>query len=59
MFALTPGEGWSTVSLSPGVTAADVAEATGFPIDVPDDAPVTPEPTAAEREALDAVQAAA
>jgi hypothetical protein len=41
------------------VTAADVAEATGFPIDVPDDAPVTPEPTAAEREALDAVQAAA
>ncbi|MEV6649686.1 CoA-transferase [Streptomyces sp. NPDC051219] len=45
------------VSLHPGVTVAEVREATGFPLAVPDDVPYTREPTAAElrliREELD------
>ena len=38
----------SVASLHPGVTAAEVIEKTGFAIDVPDDVPVTRDPTAAE-----------
>ncbi|MDA8200038.1 MAG: CoA-transferase [Thermaerobacter sp.] len=38
----------AVVSLHPGVTAATVAEATPFPVALPDPVPTTTEPTAAE-----------
>jgi glutaconate CoA-transferase, subunit B len=42
----------------PGVTAGEVREATGWPLAVADDVAPTPAPTAAELEALRALQAA-
>ncbi|GLF98528.1 CoA-transferase subunit beta [Streptomyces yaizuensis] len=48
----TPGHAMRTLSLHPGVTAAQVREATGFPLDVPDDVPCTREPTAGELELI-------
>lgn len=43
-----PGRQVRLVSLHPGVTAGQVQEATGFPIHVPADVPVTPDPTPAQ-----------
>lgn len=40
-----PSHQMRLVSLHPGVTAAQVREATGFPIHVPEDVGVTPDPT--------------
>lgn len=36
------------VSVHPGVSAADVVERTGFELEVPDEVPLTPEPTEAQ-----------
>ncbi|WP_156725488.1 CoA-transferase subunit beta [Streptomyces apocyni] len=44
----TPDRSMRLRSLHPGVTAGQVADATGFPLAVPDDVPHTREPTAAE-----------
>jgi acyl CoA:acetate/3-ketoacid CoA transferase beta subunit len=44
----TPDHALRLRSVHPGVSAADVAAATGFPLAVPDDVPVTRPPTAAE-----------
>jgi acyl CoA:acetate/3-ketoacid CoA transferase beta subunit len=53
----TPDHSMRTVSLHPGVSAEQVKEATGFEPAVPDDVPVTREPTAEElrliREVID------
>ncbi|WP_434588540.1 CoA-transferase subunit beta [Streptomyces sp. A5-4] len=53
----TPDHSMRLASLHPGVTAGQVREATGFDLDVPDDAPFTREPTPAElrliREVID------
>ncbi|GHG48548.1 CoA-transferase subunit beta [Streptomyces griseocarneus] len=53
----TPGHTMRVRSLHPGVTAEEVRAATGFPLDVPPDAPRTRTPTAAElrliREVID------
>ena len=53
----TPDGTLRLVSVHPGVTAAEVREATGFPLEGPDDVPATRTPTAAElrliREELD------
>jgi glutaconate CoA-transferase subunit B len=40
------------VSLHPGVTAAQVQEATGFPLYMPENIPETPGPTAEQMELL-------
>lgn len=55
LFALDPGDGWSTVSLHPGVEDADVAARTGFPIAAAADSTVTAAPTAEEQAAIEAV----
>jgi acyl CoA:acetate/3-ketoacid CoA transferase beta subunit len=44
----TPDRTMRVVSLHPGVTADALRAATGFPIDMPGDAPVTRDPTAEE-----------
>ncbi|MFF2810913.1 CoA-transferase subunit beta [Streptomyces sp. NPDC058000] len=53
----TPDHAMRLVSLHPGVTAAEVQEATGFPLARPDEVPYTREPTAEElrliREVID------
>ncbi|MGW2049450.1 CoA-transferase subunit beta [Streptomyces sp. NPDC001858] len=53
----TPDRSMRLASLHPGVTPAEVREATGFELTVPDDVPTTREPTAEElrliREVLD------
>jgi glutaconate CoA-transferase subunit B len=43
-----PGHTLRLRSLHPGVSAAQVQEATGFPIDIPADVALTPAPTAKE-----------
>ena len=55
LFELTPGQGWHAVSLHGDTTAAQVAEASGFPVDVPDDVPRTAPPDPDELAALAAV----
>jgi glutaconate CoA-transferase, subunit B len=57
VFALRPGAGWSAVSLTHGVTAEDVARATGFPVTVGDDVATTAPVSNEERAALEAVDA--
>lgn len=54
VFGLTPGSGWAAVSLSAGVDAGAVHEATGFPVAIGAEVPVTPAPTREERHALEA-----
>ncbi|MDT0548203.1 MULTISPECIES: CoA-transferase [Streptomyces] len=53
----TPDRTMRVRSLHPGVSAGQVREATGFPLDIADDVPYTREPTAAElrliREVID------
>ncbi|MFI1163747.1 CoA-transferase subunit beta [Streptomyces sp. NPDC020801] len=53
----TPDHSMRLVSLHPGVTVAQVREATGFPLSVPEEVPRTREPTNAElrliREVID------
>ncbi|MFI1399191.1 CoA-transferase subunit beta [Streptomyces sp. NPDC020681] len=53
----TPDRSMRLASLHPGVTVAEVEEATGFALTIPDDVPFTREPSAAEllliREELD------
>jgi glutaconate CoA-transferase subunit B len=48
-------DGWSAVALAPDVAAADVVEATGFTVRIPDDCPVIPAPTAEELAVLESV----
>lgn len=53
----TPDHSMRLASLHPGVSVAQVAEATGFPLGIPSEVPYTREPTAQElkliREVLD------
>lgn len=57
VFDLGPDDELRLLSVHPGVSVDEVREATGFALDVPDDVPVTREPTAEEqvviREVLD------
>ena len=46
---------WRALSLHKGVTAKDVQENTGFPVEVPDDCPVTEAPTNQEVEFIRAI----
>ena len=49
----TPHGQMAIQSLHPGVSAEDIAQATGFDIDIPDDPPRTRAPTAQEQALLD------
>lgn len=55
VFELEPGRGWRAVTLHGDATGEQVAEATGFTIDVPGDVRRTPAPDADELAALDTV----
>lgn len=55
VFAVEAGQGWRALSLSEGVSAADVAEQTGFPIAIGAATAPTRPPDEAERAALKAV----
>jgi glutaconate CoA-transferase subunit B len=55
VFELEPGTGWKAIGLFPGVSADDVADAGGFPIEVPEDTAGIATPSAEELEALAAV----
>lgn len=53
LFSRPEGGRLAPASLHPGVTADQLREQTGFALDLPPDLPVTPPPSAAEREWLE------